>query len=97
MAENRDRPFLAYYPMVLLHAPFEPTPDSLKWGSANRTDLKDVANFPETVAYTDKLVAKLVDRIDALGLSEKTLSYAMMPSTTSPWMSVRLNSRPAYR
>ena len=53
--------------------------------------------LPEMVAYTDKLVAKLVDRIDALGLGEKTLSYAMMPSTTSPWMSVRLNSRPAYR
>ena len=29
MKANKGRPFLAYYPMILLHAPIEPTPDSL--------------------------------------------------------------------
>jgi arylsulfatase A len=28
MERNREKPFFAYYPMILTHCPFEPTPDS---------------------------------------------------------------------
>jgi arylsulfatase A len=31
MDRNRDTPFLVYYPMVLAHCPFSPTPDSAAW------------------------------------------------------------------
>ena len=31
MEANKSRPFLAYYPMILTHCPFEPTPDSPDW------------------------------------------------------------------
>jgi len=30
---HRDKPFLLYYPMILTHAPYVPTPDSSDWGS----------------------------------------------------------------
>jgi arylsulfatase A len=29
--EQKDQPFLVYYPMVLVHNPFTPTPDSPEW------------------------------------------------------------------
>ena len=40
IANNKEVPFLIYYPMLLPHAPFEPTPDSqhwdgTKWGHSN--------------------------------------------------------------
>src|SRR5690606_18650955 len=28
MDEHRNKPFFLYYPMILVHNPFEPTPDS---------------------------------------------------------------------
>ena len=31
MERNRKRPFMVYYPMILTHCPFTPTPDSADW------------------------------------------------------------------
>jgi arylsulfatase A len=78
---HRDEPFLLYYPMILPHWPFEPTPDSSDWDptarredkrekGANRTSKK---HFADMVAYTDKMAGKIIEKIDALGLSENTL------------------------
>lgn len=68
---NRERPFLLYYPMVLTHAPFEPTPDDKAYG---QTEVRgDKRNFASMVAYTDKLVGTLIDTLEALHLRERTL------------------------
>ena len=68
IAANRQRPFFAYYPMALVHTPFVPTPDS-----ADR-DSKDIQrNFEDMVAYTDKIVGRFEDKLEELGLLEKTL------------------------
>lgn len=73
MKENKNRPFLVYYPMLLPHFPWGPTPDSAD-------PLREMANekgstdyFPGMVAYMDKLVGRLVDAVDQLGLKENTL------------------------
>lgn len=69
---NHDGPFFAYYPMVLTHNPFVPTPDSTEWADSDRyTD--DNEHFGEMVGYMDKLVGKIVDTVDELGIAEKTL------------------------
>lgn len=70
---NQDRPFFAYYPMVLVHTPFVPTPDSLEWNDPLQRDSKDGRHFAEMVRYADKLVGRIVERIEKHGLSEKTL------------------------
>lgn len=75
---HRDRPFFLYYPMILPHWPFVPTPDSPAGGSRERIGRYDgqaggEEYFPDMVAYADKLVGRVVDRIDALGLAESTL------------------------
>lgn len=64
---NRERPFFVYYPMVLVHAPFVPTPDSKsKTASA-------VSNFRDMTAYADKCVGNLVEALERLRLREKTV------------------------
>lgn len=68
MQENRDRPFLAYYPMNLVHSPFPPTPDSV-----DRSEQDEKKNFVDMVAYMDKCVGRLVDALDVLGIRENTL------------------------
>jgi len=61
-------PFLAYYPMILPHNPFPPTPDSL-----DRNSKDDKANFIDMVNYLDSLVGRLVDAIEESGAKENTL------------------------
>lgn len=66
LEKNKDRPFLLYYSMVLVHDPFVPTPDSMTATGAK-------ARFGGMMGYMDKLIGQLLDRLDALGLSENTL------------------------
>lgn len=81
ITRHKDEPFCLYYPMMLTHGPYDPTPDSADYdpegaeGSGSKGESKAVRqrHFAEMVAYTDKLVGKLVDHLDDLGLRERTL------------------------
>ena len=76
MEKNRDKPFLAYYPMILTHCPFTPTPDSQGWDPDDMGSLSykgEPAYFGDMVAYMDKMVGKIVSKLDELGLRENTL------------------------
>ncbi|WP_153557333.1 sulfatase-like hydrolase/transferase [Roseimaritima sediminicola] len=75
-AQHRDEPFFAYYPMILPHFPFQPTPDSEAWDPSDGVYPKKRWRdewFVDMVAYTDKMVGKLVDSLEELGLRENTL------------------------
>ncbi|GAB5562514.1 MAG: sulfatase-like hydrolase/transferase [Synoicihabitans sp.] len=63
-----NTPFLAYYPMILVHNPFPVTPDS---PDMNETD--DKKNFIDMVNYMDTLVGRLIETLEANGLRENTL------------------------
>ena len=65
--ENRDKPFLAYFPMILPHNPFPVTPDSSDPKSKN-----DKRNFIDMVQYIDKNVGRLEDTLKELGIRENT-------------------------
>ena len=74
--KNKDEPFFAYYPMILTHCPFTPTPASQDWDPEDPGSLTYKGNpdyFPDMVSYMDKLVGEIIAKIDALGLSENTL------------------------
>ncbi|MCH5373242.1 MAG: sulfatase-like hydrolase/transferase [Planctomycetes bacterium] len=76
MEQNREQPFLIYYPMILTHCPFEPTPDSADWDPTSKgspTYKGDARYFGDMVAHMDKIVGKLVAKLDELGLRENTL------------------------
>jgi len=66
--KNRDRPFFAYYPMLSVHSPFLPTPDS-----ADRNNRNASENYRDMVSYMDKCVGRLVDTLDRHGLRNNTI------------------------
>ncbi len=73
LAENKDHPCFIYYPMMLPHWPFNPTPDSADWSDASKRLDEDTKYFPDMVHYMDKVVGRLLTDLDELGLSENTL------------------------
>ncbi|MEA3367427.1 MAG: sulfatase-like hydrolase/transferase, partial [Planctomycetota bacterium] len=73
---HKDRPLLLYYPMILTHCPFEPTPDSPDWDPRNKgsKSYKGSAKyFGDMVAYMDKIVGKILHTLDEVGAAENTL------------------------
>ncbi len=80
MEANRDRPFLVYYPMILPHWPFVPTPDHPDWDPTMWRDAKAEPGgfrgpkyWDAMVRYTDKMTGKVVAKLDELGIRENTL------------------------
>lgn len=69
---KKDEPFLVYYPMILTHSPFEPTPDSVDWKEKDKSR-KPIEHFREMVHYMDKMVGKIVRKLDETGLRDHTL------------------------
>jgi arylsulfatase A len=79
ISRNKSKPFFLYYPTMLTHGPYEPTPDSANYGGKKTTKKAAAAkdgidpNFHDMVEYTDKLVGKLLAHLESLGLRENTL------------------------
>jgi len=70
---NSDKPFLIYYPMVLVHDPFVPTPDSPEWNDPSQRYKNNNRHFKEMVEYADKLVGKVESKLKEKGLFENTI------------------------
>jgi arylsulfatase A len=75
VTRHRAHPFFLYYPMILTHDPFQPTPDSPEWDPKTKSEQvqRDVKHFAAMTAYMDKMVGRLVAKLDELGLRENTL------------------------
>ena len=75
IGRKKDAPFFLYYPMMLTHDPYQATPDSADWDpkltgeKAGRSE----KHFADMVTYMDKLIGRLVAKLDELGLRENTL------------------------
>ncbi|OHB66624.1 MAG: hypothetical protein A2V70_00795 [Planctomycetes bacterium RBG_13_63_9] len=70
-ARHRDRPFFVYYPMALTHAPYYSTPQS-KPSEAEKFR-HSRAKFKENVEYADRLVGRIVEALEKLGLRRNTV------------------------
>lgn len=75
VTRHRARPFFLYYPMILTHDPFQPTPDSADWDPKTKSEQlqRDVKHFAAMTKYMDKMVGRLLAKLDELGLQEDTL------------------------
>lgn len=78
--KNKKKKFLVYYPMILTHCPFDPTPDSADWnpkrlGSTTyKGDLNDPQrHFRDMSNYADKLVGQIVRQLEKSGIRDNTL------------------------
>lgn len=71
ISKPRENPFLVYFPMALVHNPFVPTPDSPEWAdNPNENDKRYIADM---IAYMDKIVGRIANQLDELGIAEDTL------------------------
>ena len=75
ITRNKSKPFFLYYPMMLTHDPYQPTPDSKDWDpkAVGEGVNQAPAHFGDMVAYMDKLIGKLLAKLDEQGLRENTL------------------------
>jgi len=94
ITRKKDQPFFLYYPMMLTHSPYDATPDSPDYLTAKSEDgTKKIGHFPDMVAYTDKLIGKLVAKLEELKLRENTLIVIMGDNGTGGGTPSRFKGR----
>ncbi len=100
MREHRQQPFFAYYPMTLVHSQtatgsnFPASPDTLRSdGDPNASVTPKQKGFAGLVAYTDKLVGRILDEIDELGLANNTIVVFVGDNGTDRVITSRLGNR----
>ncbi|MDE0825813.1 MAG: sulfatase-like hydrolase/transferase [Akkermansiaceae bacterium] len=94
--KNKEQPFLLYYPMILTHCPFEPTPDSKDWdpkSPGSKTYKGDAKYFGDMVTYMDKIVGKILAKLDETGLRENTLVIFLGDNGTDKPVVSMMNGR----
>ncbi len=70
---NATEPFFIYYPMLLVHDPFVPTPDSPEWADPERRYEKDTAYYADMMAYTDNIIGQIESKLKEKGVWDNTL------------------------
>lgn len=75
MERHRNRPFFLVFMDTLPHDPWQPTPDSPEYDTFDETSVNDVKYFADNVRYQDKIVGRLIDELDSLGIRERTLLF----------------------
>ncbi len=70
---NKEKPFFLYYPMLLVHDPFVPTPDSEEWNNPDLRYKKNNIFFKDMVEYMDKIVGKIAQELKVQGIEDNTL------------------------
>jgi len=90
---NRDTSFFLYYPMVLTHNPFQPTPDNKNFDSSEPENTSDPAYFGKMVEYMDRKVGEIIKKVQEEGLSSKTLIIFSGDNGTSTKIVSTLNGK----
>ncbi|MBN8627879.1 MAG: sulfatase-like hydrolase/transferase [Planctomycetes bacterium] len=98
VARHCNESFLLYYPMMLTHDPFQPTPDSDDYDpkAIGENVNRNVRHFAEMTEYMDKLIGKLVARLDELKIRDNTLVVFLGDNGTSPSVTSKFRGG-AYR
>ena len=93
---HKSESFFLYYPMILTHGPFDPTPDSPDYGLPKR-ERRPAQNgnphFGEMVTYMDKMIGRVIERLEALGLRERTLVIFLGDNGTGRGIRSRMGDR----
>jgi arylsulfatase A-like enzyme len=87
ISKNRDRPWFAYFAAALPHPPYVTTP-------AKPSVEGDRERYIAMVEYADIAIARLTDRIDALGLAEQTLVVVTSDNGSPKKLAAMVNGQP---
>ena len=72
--EHSNSPFFIYYPMMLVHDPFLPTPNSKDWeNEQNRLNSNNPEYFSEMVSYMDSTVGKIISALKNNNIDDNTI------------------------
>jgi arylsulfatase A len=69
---KRDKPFFLYYPMILPHSPWAPTPHS-ESGDKSGAKICEVRYFKDNIEYIDHLVGNIIKTLEESGQRENTI------------------------
>ena len=93
VTRHRAKPFFLYYPMILTHSPYQPTPDSPNWdpkaqgeNANNRPE-----HFADMTAYMDKMIGRLDAKLGELGIRDNTLLMFIGDNGTGREVTSRFN------
>jgi arylsulfatase A len=91
ITKNKEKPFFLYYPMILTHNPFQPTPDSPDWDPTISSENKQQSpkHFADMTAYMDKLVGSVIAKLDELGIRDNTLLLVLGDNGTNTGITSR--------
>jgi arylsulfatase A len=81
---KKEVPFFIYYPMVLVHDPFVPTPDSKEWADETLRKKKDTSYYKDMVTYTDKIVGRIIHKLEELDIVDNTIIIFTGDNGTHP-------------
>lgn len=81
---NRDNPFFLYYPMILVHDPFSPTPDSEIWKEESKRNINDTKYYSDMITYMDKIIGKIINELKENSILENTLLIFIGDNGTHP-------------
>ena len=86
IARHKEKPFFLYYPMMLTHAPYVPTPDSPEYDPKATTEQGAGKKkfFADMTAYMDKQMGELLTKLDELGIRDDTLVIFLGDNGTGP-------------
>ena len=94
ITRKKDGLFFLYYPMMLTHAPYDATPDSPDYLTSKSVGgTKEPRHFPDMTAYTDKLIGKVVAKLDELHLRDNTLLLILGDNGTGRGTPSKFNGR----
>jgi len=80
---NVNEKFFIYYPMVLPHDPFVPTPLSEAWADSTKRYQQDIMYFRDMIEYIDLIVGRIEATLKEKGLWENTLLIFVADNGTS--------------
>jgi arylsulfatase A len=95
ISRHKEKPFFLYYPMMLTHSPYQPTPDSVNWDpTAIGEKVKDnKKHFGDMVQYMDKLIGNLVVHLESQRLRDNTLILFVGDNGTGRGLDSRFEGR----
>lgn len=95
VSRHKAGPFFLYYPMILTHDPFQPTPDGANWDATAVGEQvnRDVKHFADMTAYLDKMIGRLAAKLDELGIRERTLLMFIGDNGTHSSVTSRFQGR----
>lgn len=80
---NKTKPFFAIYANNLVASDFSPTPDDPAFASWDPNNPEDKSFFPGMVAYQDKMVNKILQKLRSSGLENNTCIIFFGDNATS--------------